>query len=434
MCNQPTIPPKLTWSNPTRQIELGFRLGGLDWAKIGNWANFSNNIISSYGFKTIFFTRDGNPSPTRGYPARPKWVGFYPVRLKIGSSMGLKQKTRSGFGSGPDFGKNPTRTRTRPDPFKLKIKLLKYLPIYIVLIENPKSLTLFSFLWTSLNSSRLSLSEALMSLSALTSFSLKPSHIVSPNHPHPHSHSLIDPPSPSLSSRGGWYLPRRSTEVRSERKVRGLGRDIDGWNRRHPTAQALTAGPIILHPSKLSLTLNHSSPASLRSVTNHNQTIKHLAHYRSTIDVVWDFFFSYFCKQNLGLGFFFCEPNLLGFLGVLLLGFSDLLILFLGFVEFFVQIGLLDLGIRLDSKKIEWLPRKLHYILRFVILGLYRFLGLWFWARAHGARRGRFGPWEKNPFNKRVGSGPRVLAHRSGPGMKKPDLNSIRCHSYFLSL
>ena len=54
----------------------------------------------------------------------------------------------------------------------------------------------------------------------------------------------------------------------------------------------------------------------------------------------------------MGLGFFFCvcEPNLLGFFGVLLLGFSDLLILFLGFV---VQIGLLDLGIRLDGKKIS---------------------------------------------------------------------------------
>ena len=51
--------------------------------------------------------------------------------------------------------------------------------------------------------------------------------------------------------------------------------------------------------------------------------------------------------------FFFCEPNLLGFFGVLLLGFSDLLILFLGFVGFFVQIGLLDLGIRLDGKKIS---------------------------------------------------------------------------------
>ena len=45
-----------------------------------------------------------------------------------------------------------------------------------------------------------------------------------------------------------------------------------------------------------------------------------------------------------------CEPNLLGFFGVLLLGFSDLLILFIGFV---VQIGLLDLGIRLDGKKIS---------------------------------------------------------------------------------
>ena len=48
--------------------------------------------------------------------------------------------------------------------------------------------------------------------------------------------------------------------------------------------------------------------------------------------------------------FFVCEPNLLGFFGVLLLGFSDLLILFLGFV---VQIGLLDLGIHLDGKKIS---------------------------------------------------------------------------------
>ena len=328
--------------------------------------------------------------------------------------MGLKQKTRSGFGSGPDFGKTPARTRTRPDPFKLKIKLLKYLPIYISLIANPKSLTLFSFLWTSLNSSRLSLSEALMSLSALTSFSLKPSHTVSPNHPHPHSHSLTDPPSPSLSSRGGWYLPRRSTEVRSEREVWGLGHDIDGWNHHRPTTQALTVGPIILHRSKLSLTLNHSPPASLRSVTNHNQMIKHLARYRSTVNhpspvtdpqSMWFgiFFLFIFLWAKFGFGFFFfffCEPNLLGFLGVLLLGFSDLLILFLGFVGFFVQIGLLDLGIHLDSKKIakkiEWLPRKLHYILRFVILGLYRFLGLWFWAGACKPRGAGLGPRKKS--------------------------------------
>ena len=55
----------------------------------------------------------------------------------------------------------------------------------------------------------------------------------------------------------------------------------------------------------------------------------------------------------MGLGFFFWEPNLLGFLVVLLLGYLDLLILFLGFVGFFVQIGLLDLGIRLDGKKIS---------------------------------------------------------------------------------
>ena len=54
----------------------------------------------------------------------------------------------------------------------------------------------------------------------------------------------------------------------------------------------------------------------------------------------------------MGLGFFFCKPNLLGFFGVLLLEFSDLLILFLGFVGFFVQINLLDIGICLDAKKI----------------------------------------------------------------------------------
>ena len=65
-----------------------------------------------------------------------------------------------------------------------------------------------------------------------------------------------------------------------------------------------------------------------------------------------------------------CEPNLLGFFGVLLLGFSDLLILFLGFV---VQIGLLDLGIHLDSKKITLYSTicdsRFVQIFGFVILG-----------------------------------------------------------------
>ena len=46
-----------------------------------------------------------------------------------------------------------------------------------------------------------------------------------------------------------------------------------------------------------------------------------------------------------------CESQICWvFFGVLLLGFSDLLVLFLGFV---IQIGLLDLGIRLDGKKIS---------------------------------------------------------------------------------
>ena len=54
------------------------------------------------------------------------------------------------------------------------------------------------------------------------------------------------------------------------------------------------------------------------------------------------------------------KPNLMGFFCVFLVGFSDLLILFmglqfLGFVRFFVQLGLLDLGICLDGKKMLWL-------------------------------------------------------------------------------
>ena len=37
------------------------------------------------------------------------------------------------------------------------------------------------------------------------------------------------------------------------------------------------------------------------------------------------------------------------------------------------------------------------------------------------ARWGGFGPWKKNLFNNRAGSGSWVLARESGPGIKKPD-------------
>ena len=50
---------------------------------------------------------------------------------------------------------------------------------------------------------------------------------------------------------------------------------------------------------------------------------------------------------------------------------------------------------------------------------------------ARGAQRGRVRAPEKNPFSKRAGSGPWVLACESGPGMEKPGPNSTRCHSYF---
>ena len=146
-----------------------------------------------------------------------------------------------------------------------------------------------------------------MSLSALTSFSFKPSHIVSPNHPHPHPHSLTNPPSLSLSSRGGWYLPRRSTKVRSEREVRGLGRDIDGWNHRRsnhsPLVQAFTHAQSFSTGQSKVCHQPQSNDQAPRPLQIHREPP--LTRYRSTIDVVWDFFFSYFCEQNLGLGFFF---------------------------------------------------------------------------------------------------------------------------------
>ena len=49
---------------------------------------------------------------------------------------------------------------------------------------------------------------------------------------------------------------------------------------------------------------------------------------------------------------------------------------------------------------------------------------------ARGARGAGFGSREKNPFSKRAGFGPRVLARGSDPGMKKPGPNPTRCHSY----
>ena len=104
----------------------------------------------------------------------------------------------------------------------------------------------------------------------------------------------------------------------------------------------------------------------------------------------------------------------MGFLGVLLLGFSDLLILFLGFVGFFVQIGLLDLGIHLDSKKITLYSAicdsRFVQIFGFVILG---------WGP-----RGRFGPREKIRLISEPGPG-----CESDSSMKKPGPNPTRCHS-----
>ena len=44
-------------------------------------------------------------------------------------------------------------------------------------------------------------------------------------------------------------------------------------------------------------------------------------------------------------------------------------------------------------------------------------LGAEDWLAGQGLRDG-FRPREKNPFNKRAGSGPQVMAHGSGIGMK----------------
>ena len=46
---------------------------------------------------------------------------------------------------------------------------------------------------------------------------------------------------------------------------------------------------------------------------------------------------------------------------------------------------------------------------------------------------GGSGPREKTRYPKRGGSGPRVLPHGLGPGMKKPGPNPTRCHSQLQS-
>ena len=122
---------------------------------------------------------------------------------------------------------------------------------------------------------------------------------------------------------------------------------------------------------------------------------------------VWVFFLFVFLRA-IWVWVFFCEPNLLGFFwcfvtkifrfAKFISGFAK----FLGFVGFFVHISLLEASVWMARK----LPRKCchcqenyMYILWFVILGLFWFLGVWFWA---GARRVGFRCNKKNPFIKRV--------------------------------
>ena len=102
-------------------------------------------------------------------------------------------------------------------------------------------------------------------------------------------------------------------------------------------------------------------------------------------------FFS-FCEQNLGLGlpfffFFFLVCVCVCFIGGIfrfanfIYGFAK----FLGFVGFFVQISLLDLGIHLDGKKIA---KKILWLF-LLIFGFIRCMfcdDLWFWARVCGPR------------------------------------------------
>ena len=82
--------------------------------------------------KSTISNQKGMAIQARPTGSRAKWLGFYPIRLKIRSGMGLTKKTRSSSGQVLILEK----TWTRPDPFKLKIKLLKYVPIYISLMAN----------------------------------------------------------------------------------------------------------------------------------------------------------------------------------------------------------------------------------------------------------------------------------------------------------
>ena len=76
----------------------------------------------------VSLLRDGNFYPACGYPVRPGlalmgWILPSPIKNRVGFGF-LKKKTRSRFGLGPGFYKNPADSPTR---------LNIYIYIYIVI-------------------------------------------------------------------------------------------------------------------------------------------------------------------------------------------------------------------------------------------------------------------------------------------------------------
>ena len=85
------------------------------------------------------------PASTRPSPTLMGRISPDPIKNRVG--YGFKRKNLKRFQVGSGFWK---KTRLEPDPTRLNLKEnyynTIYIYIYISLIANPKSLTLFSFL------------------------------------------------------------------------------------------------------------------------------------------------------------------------------------------------------------------------------------------------------------------------------------------------
>ena len=226
-----------------------------------------------------------------------------------GSGLTNPWNNRVGFGLGTGF--SDTCPKSNPIIIKL-LKCPKY--IYIYLLQT-------------LNLINLSLSSSLLSLHCPSSFLLSLSPPLklklSLSSTHPHSHSLSLPLATPFKPSLHFVVKANSPLTLTLILIVFWLISIHLPACYHPTTQLTQTTTATTKPRK-------QDP---RKKIIHWQIIPRPCHRQAKFD---------------------------GFFCVLLVGFLDLLILFmglqfLGFVRFFVQLGLLDLGICLDGKKMLWL-------------------------------------------------------------------------------